>query len=138
MTHPSVPPVVPSRAQSTPVTLTILDSARPPTLADVDVTVLTRPERLKRALARLGAVWGAAIFAIAIPILHFILVPGLLLLGPVVAVLAFRARVRADANTGIGCPKCGSPVSAVGGTYGWPLRLACGECGIRFTASPRS
>lgn len=138
MTRPLVQPAIPSRTQSTPVTLTILDSARPPTLADVDVVVLTRPERMKRAVARLGAVWGAAILSVAIPILHFVLVPGLLLLGPVVAVLAFRARVRADVHSGIDCPKCGSRVSATNATYGWPLRLACVECGSRLTANPRS
>jgi hypothetical protein len=130
--------VTPSANHPIQVTLAILDSARPPTVADLAVVVLTKSARLKRALRHLAAVWGGAALAIAVPLLHFILVPLLFLAGPVVAVRAFRARVRADAKTSIGCPKCAALVSLESPRYGWPLRFDCRECGVGFTASPRS
>ena len=58
----------------------------------------------------LGILWLLAILAVAIPLAHFILVPGFLLAGPVVAVLRYRDTERNEQVTGE-CPVCGKPVT---------------------------
>ncbi len=66
-------------------------------------------DRLRRALLRLVLLWGLARVSLFIPLAHFVLVPGFLIAGPVVAVLAYRssqARDRADGK----CPQCGEEI----------------------------
>ena len=58
----------------------------------------------------LGILWLLAILAVAIPLAHFILVPGFLLAGPVAAVLRYRDTERNEQVTGE-CPVCGKPVT---------------------------
>jgi hypothetical protein len=65
-------------------------------------------DRVLRAIRALAACWGAAIAAVFVPVLHFVLVPALLLGGPLFAMARWRERVTvmgADGN----CPACGTP-----------------------------
>lgn len=65
----------------------------------------TSKEKIRRALKTLGLMWGLAVLSIAIPIAHFILVPGFFLAGPIAALIIFgRENVILG---GIGtCPDC--------------------------------
>lgn len=69
-------------------------------------------ERWLRALGMLGALWGLAVVAVFIPIAHFVLVPGLLLAGPVLAVLRYRAGEVVEGACGE-CPTCGRAITVV-------------------------
>lgn len=116
--------------------MTIIETARAVPV-DLDVVFLTTRQRLKRAVSTLGYVWLGALLAVMVPVLHFALVPALLLVGPIAAVFAFRARVRLDPGIRVPCPKCASKFSVEYEHYGWPLRLGCRRCFAVLRARPR-
>lgn len=66
-------------------------------------------ERWLRALKLLGGMWLVAAATVFIPIAHFVLVPGFLLAGPVMAVLRFRVGETLEAALGA-CPTCGRDI----------------------------
>jgi hypothetical protein len=75
--------------------------------ASVNVRRHRRPDRLRRAARAWAGCWGAAIVAVFLPVLHFVLVPALLVSGPLYAMVMMRERVTvlgADGN----CPACGA------------------------------
>jgi hypothetical protein len=74
------------------------------------VQVFSDRERWLRALRMLGIMWGLAVLTVFIPIAHFVLVPGFLIAGPVMAVLRYRAGESVEGATGE-CPTCGQPVT---------------------------
>lgn len=120
-------------SESCPVSLQIRDSAREPTPASLEIESLPFSNRLGRAAVRLLLAWGLALPCVLVPLLHFVLVPGLLLLGPVLAWLTFRQTVRVKSER-INCPKCGVETDIEPGTTGWPVSLRCGPCGTTFSA----
>ncbi len=67
-------------------------------------------DRIQRALLRLALLWVLAGVSLFIPLVHFVLVPGFLIAGPVVAVLAYRSSQARDRAEGK-CPVCGKEVS---------------------------
>src|SRR5262245_9384591 len=77
-----------------------------PTGATAEVESLSLSRRLVRAVAVLSACWGAAIISIFIPVAHFFLVPGFVVLGVVGAILRSRERDRLLRIQGT-CPRCG-------------------------------
>lgn len=122
-------------AEPVAVSLQIRDSSRAPTPATLEVEVLSPGARLQRAGVRLLVAWGLALFSVFIPLLHFVLVPGFFLAGPVLAFLAGRATVRV-VSVSVACPKCtqGAPIEPH--TTGWPAGLRCVACGTTFCAVP--
>lgn len=121
--------------QSIDVTLQIRDSAREPTTAKLEVEHISPGARAGRAALRLIGLWVLAVAAIMIPLLHFVLVPALAILGPVVAYLAFRATVKV-LSTSVTCPKCQALSTIESGLTGWPVTLRCSSCSTTFFARP--
>jgi len=77
--------------------------------ARVRVQHRDRRNRTLRAARTLAACWGLAVVAVFLPLLHFVLVPGLLVLGPVLAWSRLREEctlVRVDGA----CPACALPL----------------------------
>lgn len=74
------------------------------------VRLFSGRDRLVRALGMLGLMWLLAVISIAIPIAHFVLVPALLIAGPVAAFMRYRVTEQYERVTGA-CPTCGSGVS---------------------------
>ena len=75
--------------------------------ATVNVKQHGKPDRMRRAAKAWAGCWGAAIAAVFLPVLHFILVPALLVGGPLYAMVMLREKVTvlgADGN----CPACGA------------------------------
>lgn len=64
-----------------------------------------RPARMKRAIKTLGYFWAGGLFSIILPGLHFILVPGLLLAGPLAAWWLFDQE-SVVAGGEATCPRC--------------------------------
>ena len=60
---------------------------------------------IKRALSRLGLCWLLSIGSIPIIIVHWVLVPGFFIAGPILAVLAYRTKQIND-HAGGECPVC--------------------------------
>ncbi len=84
-------------------------------------------EKKKRAFRGLGIAWGLAVISIALPLAHFILVPGFLLAGP----FAFFW-IRKQEGTIIGlvaqCPFCEKALTGCRAGIEWPLRIVCAHC----------
>jgi hypothetical protein len=66
-----------------------------------------RPDRIRRAALAWAGCWGAAIVAVFLPVLHFVLVPALLVGGPLYAMVMMRERVTVLGAEG-DCPACGA------------------------------
>ena len=94
---------------------------------NVWIKSLGRKDRLHRALKKLGLLWGLAIFSVMIPIAHFILVPGFLLAGPLVAIFTHR-QTRIILGGECECPKCEQVFSLDEMNDAWPIQTACSQC----------
>lgn len=68
-------------------------------------THYTPRDRLVRAVKMLGMVWALAVLAVFVPLAHFVLVPALLIAGPVVAYGRYKAGTTANHAAGT-CPTC--------------------------------
>ena len=78
--------------------------------ARLHTTVYDSGDRIRRALGRLTLLWAIAGVSLFIPLAHFVLVPGFLIAGPVVAMMVYRseqARERTDGR----CPVCEEEIS---------------------------
>jgi hypothetical protein len=75
------------------------------TTGELQTTLYDSGDRMKRALLRLAASWAAAGVTLFIPLAHFVLVPGFLIAGPVLAVAAYRMQWARDHASGQ-CPVC--------------------------------
>ncbi len=76
-----------------------------PTTANGIVYEWSMIERVRRAVMGLGLMWGLAGVSIFFPILHWLLVPSFLLLGPAVALFQFTEVKRLKSMKG-SCPRC--------------------------------
>jgi hypothetical protein len=119
------------------VELQVRDSARRPTSCELEVETFPFRTRVLRALSRLGSCWALAVPCVLIPLLHFVLVPGLVLVGPVLAALAFRATVVVK-TAQVPCPKCTKETALEPNTTGWPATFRCTHCSTTFFASQAS
>ncbi len=118
----------------TEVLLRIRDSAREPVTASLHVEPLSPGARFGRGVVRLVVCWVLAVACVLVPLLHFVLVPGLFLLGPVLAWLATRATVEVKSER-VRCPKCEKETAVEPGATGWPVALRCSSCSTTFSAT---
>ena len=117
--------------QERPVTLELANC--PSTKAVAVVVERSLGARVLRAAAIWGALWGALLVCIFIPLLHFVLVPTLLVLGPVMAVLRLRETTSLQAVRGA-CPRClAERTYQTSGRYKDGFRLHCDGCGNELT-----
>ena len=105
----------------------------PPASARAEVAELAPAERAKRAAVVFGAFIAVAIIALPIPIVHFVLVPGGLLLAVVLGGLRLRERaVFRDVNGR--CPFCGTEQRfPLFGRFRLPKDVHCANCGRKLT-----
>jgi hypothetical protein len=104
-----------------------------PTRGVVILVERTMVGRATRAARALGALWLAALVCVFIPLLHFVLVPSLLLAGPIVAFLRLREDVSLAAVRGA-CPRCQVDRTFEGsGRFRDGRHLHCDGCGRSIT-----
>jgi hypothetical protein len=99
------------------------------TEAQVVVEHLTLKARLTRAGAVAGAGLVAALIALPIPLVHFVLVPGALLVGLTIGALRLRHREIFSSAEGA-CPFCGTrqKLGLAGKVFRLPRRVFCSNC----------
>ena len=102
----------------------------PPTSARVVVEHLTHRQRLRRAAAVAGLGLIAALIALPIPVVHFALVPGSLLLGLGLGTMRLAQREIFHLAEGP-CPFCGTRqrLGLAGKSFRLPRRVHCSACG---------
>jgi hypothetical protein len=97
------------------------------------VVELSPTARLLRAARGLAAGWGLAAIAVFLPILHFVLVPTLVV-GGIVAAIALGRQSRRIADLRGPCPRCGAEqhFEAAGRVRRTRL-IACPACHTNLT-----
>lgn len=91
--------------RSAPVVAVLSYPGLPDAPVRVDEAVWTRAQRTQRALQALGLCWAAAVAAVFLPVLHFVLVPALIISGPVAAWARYREQRSVLGFEGV-CPAC--------------------------------
>jgi hypothetical protein len=92
--------------------------------------------RVRRAVGLLCICWAAAGVSIFLPILHWVLVPGLLLAGPVLFVVRFTETATLQALEA-DCPRCQKAgVFSPGGRFKLPRNVTCDGCGNLLELGP--
>jgi hypothetical protein len=114
-----------------PVTLSVFGASSARGVATVRYRTLA--SRVRRAALALGAAWLLAFPAIFFPVAHFVLVPGLVVGGVVLAVIRLRedrtlARIQAT------CPRCRTTLDlSPGGRFRLPRPVQCVHCKNELT-----
>jgi hypothetical protein len=115
------------------IPLTLHGFGASPAPARAEVAELSRAERLKRAAVVFGAFIAVAMIALPIPIVHFVVVPGGLLLAVTLGLLRLREDEVFRAVDGR-CPFCGTEQSfSVLGRFRLPRQVDCANCHRRLT-----
>ena len=96
--------------------------------ASVSVKGHGKRDRVRRAVAAWAGCWGAAIAAVFLPVLHFVLVPLLILAGPIMALSQLGQRITVVEVEGP-CPACGARVHETPRRDArTPIDLRCAGC----------
>lgn len=86
---------------------------------------LSGGKRAMRGLAALGICWGVGAVTVIIPLIHFVLPPVMLVLGPVMAWRRYAVRSLNEKVEGT-CPTCGRPMTIeLDGSEAWPYWTYC-------------
>jgi hypothetical protein len=94
---------------------------------EIRVQSWDKSERVARAFKFGGMCWGAAIVCVLIPLLHFILVPGFLLAGPILAYFVLGQETVVLGGQGT-CPHCQSFLPIARAAYQFPHSDLCTHC----------
>lgn len=92
-----------------------------------------KKERLGRAIKFGSLTWLAAAACIFVPVLHFVLVPTGLILGPIVFLKFLNQKDQILSGTGT-CPKCQSLLSIDSQNLDWPIQQSCVSCNALVVA----
>lgn len=111
------------------ITARLAYHGHPDSPALVRVRTWEQRERAARALRALATCWALALIAVFLPVLHFVLVPSLLVAGPLVAALRLREAHTVQSATGE-CPVCHEAQAfALSGAWRETVLLRCEKCG---------
>ena len=103
---------------------------------EVNYLLYDAAERNKRAFKMLALCWGLAVVSIFIIILHWVLVPGLLIAGPIMAVRKHKVTREIESARGT-CPACQQDVTfkmEVDETL--PKNSYCPQCNAPIQLAP--
>lgn len=99
-------------------------------VGNIEVNYWNSSERMMRGGKLLGGAWFAAALSILVPVLHFVLVPLFLLLGPLLFYIAYQQEESVIGGQ-VPCPACAQPVKVSGGKLKWPIFDHCSSCQTR-------
>jgi hypothetical protein len=109
------------------VNVQISDNSGNSSQGEVYIKIWTQAERTQRALKWGAITWLAALFCVLIPILHFILVPFFLILGPILSVKIYKQESVVQGGQG-SCPRCHKNLKIEKAKAVWPISDLCTEC----------
>ncbi len=104
-------------------------------LGSMDVRLIGVGDRVLRALRSLAWCWLFAVITVLVPILHWVLVPCLLLLGPILAIRAFGFDRQVFGGGGA-CPACRSPIHFPRAAHPDSFTAACHVCRSSLNVQP--
>lgn len=99
--------------------------------SDGTVKEFTPKEKTSRSFKILAAFWIGSLFSVLLPVLHFVLVPGLFISG----VIMFNVRRKQQIevlDVRCPCPECQKEVSFKKIAGNWPLRQTCPHCSAQL------
>lgn len=105
------------------------------TIAEGEFVEYSERERTMRSIKTLAAFWGASILSALVPVAHFILVPGLFLIGPVMAWLEHKKELKIRKVVGT-CPECVKEISFLNVSGSWPVKQVCPLCSQQLYLAP--
>jgi len=91
-------------------TIQIENAEKESTVGQLHITSYSAQERTSRAIKMLALLWGLAIVTVFIPLAHFVLVPGFLIAGPIIAYKRYHMAEHPSSADGE-CPTCKQPSS---------------------------
>jgi hypothetical protein len=113
-----------SRGTGQPVTLIV---GKDYTTGEVTIERWDGRARLLRAAKRWAVLWAFAAVSILVPVAHFVLVPGLIIAGPIAAFMRWRQHSGVLGGEGT-CPACRKPMTIDAHADEWPLFEICEAC----------
>ncbi len=93
--------------------------------------------RLKFAAKALAVCWGIAVLCVFIPVFHFVLVPGAIIVGLFFFYRQFQFYEFLLGGQ-IRCPSCNEEFSAKPAGFNWPKRETCPRCGLELILNNQS
>ncbi len=111
-------------------------SESPATEGRIRVVTWTPKDRTRRALKAWASCWGLAVLCVPIPIVHFTVLPALILTGPI---LAFWLNGQTSAIQGGSgpCPFCATAVPIARGPERFPATDLCSACHRELLITPK-
>src|SRR4051794_13695731 len=76
---------------------------------EIQIQYWNKKERTMRALKMGGMCWGGAVVAVFMPLIHFVLVPALLIAGPIMFFIVAGRESVVLGGLGV-CPGCSAPL----------------------------
>ena len=101
----------------------------------MDVRLIGIGLRTLRALQALGIWWTVAVIAVLVPLLHWALVPGFALAGPIMAIRAFGFDRQVCGGAGA-CPVCSSPLTFPRSAHPESFTATCRVCRTSLQVQP--
>src|SRR4051812_39604493 len=94
---------------------------------EIQIQYWNKKERTLRALKFGGMCWGGAVVAVFMPLVHFVLVPCLIIAGPIM--FFFVADRESVVLGGVGvCPGCSAALPIARAAVKFPLSDLCTSC----------
>jgi len=98
---------------------------------NLEIKELDIIERILQSGKVLALWWGGAVVCIFIPVLHFFLVPGAVLIGIALAYRQFTLRSQVLGGV-VECPACHAKVALNSAPFNWPKIIECSACQARI------
>jgi hypothetical protein len=102
-----------------------------------EIRHFSQREILFRVLKTLGLLWGIAVFCVFLPVVHFVLVPLFLILGPIFALRARKYKFELLGGE-VACPQCSQILKLPKSAILWPHTEICQNCAFHIRLSPLS
>jgi hypothetical protein len=104
---------------------------------EIRVQFWDKRERTFRALKFGGLCWVVALISVVLPLVHFVLVPGFLIAGPVVAYILYGQESVVLGGQGT-CPYCSAALPIVRTAFRFPISDLCAQCQSRLVIESSS
>lgn len=102
------------------------------THAFVSTAPLAQKEKIVLAIKRLGIFWGIAILFIPIPAVHFVMVPGFIIIGVVALIRTLSLKSLRASPARLTCPNCHASLTMQPRFYRSPFKELCPTCRHSF------